>query len=48
MNGEPDVLKGSYYANITSPDANRTFVSEEERKRFPEYYGSNICVYSLK
>jgi len=29
-------------ANITSPDANRTFVSEEERKRFPEYYGSNI------
>lgn len=42
MNGEPDILKGSYYANIMSPEANPSSVSEEERKKFPEYYGSNI------
>jgi len=42
MNGQPDILKGSYYANIVSRDANPSLVQEEERKKFPEYYGSNI------
>ncbi|TFK30746.1 Clavaminate synthase-like protein [Coprinopsis marcescibilis] len=39
MNGKPDLLKGSYYANpvVEQPD-----VAEEERVRFPEYYGANI------
>lgn len=39
MNGKPDTLKGSYYANpvIDNPD-----VSQKEREAFPEYYGQNI------
>lgn len=39
MNGKPDTLKGSYYANpvIDSPK-----VSEELKQQFPEYYGNNI------
>ncbi|KAL1661915.1 hypothetical protein GGF50DRAFT_129108 [Schizophyllum commune] len=39
MNGKPDVLKGSFYANpiIDTPD-----VSDEDRKAYPEYHGCNI------
>ena len=39
-----DVLKGSYYANpiIDTPD-----VSDEDRKAYPEYHGSNICLYTI-
>lgn len=39
MNGKPDLLKGSYYANpvIDTPD-----VSDEDRKAYPEYHGKNI------
>lgn len=39
MNGQPDTLKGSYYANpvVDFPD-----VSEELRNEFPEYYGKNV------
>ncbi|KAJ3559598.1 hypothetical protein NM688_g239 [Phlebia brevispora] len=39
MNGRPDTLKGSYYANpiIDEPD-----VSPELRNAYPEYYGNNI------
>lgn len=39
MNGRPDYLKGSYYAN---PIVDVPTVSEEEKKEFPEYYGNNI------
>lgn len=39
MNGLPDTLKGSYYANPVVEDA---AVTPEEKKRFPEYYGKNI------
>jgi len=42
MNGSPDLLKGSYYANITSPDCPDCSVSDEEKRQFPEYYGKNI------
>ncbi|EKM60814.1 uncharacterized protein PHACADRAFT_133615 [Phanerochaete carnosa HHB-10118-sp] len=39
MNGKPDVLKGSYYANpvMDEPD-----ISKELRDAYPEYYGKNI------
>ncbi|KZT06313.1 Clavaminate synthase-like protein [Laetiporus sulphureus 93-53] len=39
MNGRPDTLKGSYYANpvIDTPDVPQTL-----RDAYPEYYGSNI------
>lgn len=39
MNGKPDSLKGSYYANpiIDNPD-----VEPELRVAYPEYYGVNI------
>ncbi|THU88459.1 Clavaminate synthase-like protein [Dendrothele bispora CBS 962.96] len=39
MNGKPDVLKGSYYANpvIDTPSA-----TDENRTTYPEYYGNNI------
>lgn len=46
MNGRPDLLKGSYYANIVSPEAAPLKISEQERKQFPEYYGTNICEQS--
>ncbi|CAG8691192.1 11966_t:CDS:10, partial [Acaulospora colombiana] len=39
MNGKPDTLKGSYYAN---PTVDYPTVSEEERQAHPEYYGRNI------
>ncbi|KAM5532185.1 hypothetical protein V8D89_014141 [Ganoderma adspersum] len=39
MNGKPDTMKGSYYANpvLDVPD-----VSAELRQAYPEYYGQNI------
>jgi hypothetical protein len=40
MNGKPDTLKGSYYAN---PVVDTPTVSEEQVKAYPEYYGTNIC-----
>lgn len=39
MNGRPDTLKGSYYAN---PIVDVPKVSDELKKQFPEYYGANI------
>ncbi|PBL00949.1 Clavaminate synthase-like protein [Armillaria gallica] len=41
MNGKPDVLKGSYYANplIDSPSAS---ISVQHRTEWPEYYAQNI------
>ncbi|KAF8078252.1 Clavaminate synthase-like protein, partial [Lyophyllum atratum] len=39
MNGKPDLLKGSYYAN---PVVESPTVPEEERLAHPEYYGQNI------
>ncbi|EAU92647.2 hypothetical protein CC1G_01692 [Coprinopsis cinerea okayama7 len=39
MNGKPDLLKGSYYAN---PVVDQPTVSHEEQAKFPEYYGANI------
>jgi len=43
MNGKPDILKGSYYANINNPDANAVEWTAEQKRAFPEYYGDNIC-----
>jgi len=37
-----DTLKGSYYANPIGEDIS---VPDDERKRFPEYYGKNICAF---
>lgn len=45
MNGKPDTLKGSYYAN---PIGESNEASGEEKKEFPEYYGKNICGWMLK
>ncbi|KAH9911426.1 Clavaminate synthase-like protein [Epithele typhae] len=39
MNGKPDILKGSYYAN---PVLDEPAVSDALRKAYPEYYGKNI------
>ncbi|KAF9478690.1 Clavaminate synthase-like protein [Pholiota conissans] len=39
MNGKPDTLKGSFYANPIIEDIT---VPLEERTKFPEYYGQNI------
>jgi len=39
MNGKPDVLKGSYYAN---PTIDNPTAPAEERAAYPEYYGQNI------
>ncbi|KAF9498128.1 Clavaminate synthase-like protein [Pleurotus eryngii] len=39
MNGKPDLLKGSYYAN---PVADKPTVSSTLRAMYPEYYGNNI------
>ncbi|KIL71833.1 hypothetical protein M378DRAFT_64783 [Amanita muscaria Koide BX008] len=39
MNGKPDTLKGSYYAN---PLVDKPTVSKEEIEAYPEYYGKNI------
>ncbi|PPQ64743.1 hypothetical protein CVT26_002687 [Gymnopilus dilepis] len=39
MNGQPDTLKGSYYAN---PITEEETVSPQGREAFPEYYGKNI------
>ena len=44
MNGKPDTLKGSYYAN---PTVDSPTIAEAERKAYPEYYGNNICAYPL-
>ncbi|KAK7694311.1 hypothetical protein QCA50_001493 [Cerrena zonata] len=39
MNGKPDTLKGSYYAN---PVVDTPTVSPDLRVGYPEYYGNNI------
>ncbi|KIK71386.1 hypothetical protein GYMLUDRAFT_66595 [Collybiopsis luxurians FD-317 M1] len=39
MNGKPDFLKGSFYAN---PVVDTPSVPEEHRRAYPEYYGNNI------
>ncbi|GMK56808.1 hypothetical protein CspeluHIS016_0306480 [Cutaneotrichosporon spelunceum] len=39
MNGQPDTAKGSYYAN---PLVDAPLVSEERKKKYPEYYAGNI------
>ncbi|GJE85924.1 clavaminate synthase-like protein [Phanerochaete sordida] len=39
MNGKPDYLKGSYYAN---PIMDQPEVSQELSRTYPEYYGRNI------
>ncbi|KAI0374479.1 Clavaminate synthase-like protein [Pilatotrama ljubarskyi] len=39
MNGKPDTMKGSYYANPVIDEPN---VSAELRDAYPEYYGKNI------
>jgi len=39
MNGKPDFLKGSFYAN---PVVDSPSVPDEHRKLYPEYYGTNI------
>lgn len=39
MNGKPDTLKGSYYAN---PVVDSPTVSPDLRAAYPEYYGNNI------
>jgi len=39
MNGTPDLLKGSYYAN---PVVDNVTVSPAQRDAYPEYYGENI------
>ncbi|KAK7064573.1 RIC1 domain-containing protein [Favolaschia claudopus] len=41
MNGKPDLLKGSYYANI-NPLIENPEVSPELREAYPEYYNKNI------
>ncbi|KAI0067773.1 Clavaminate synthase-like protein [Artomyces pyxidatus] len=39
MNGKPDVLKGSYYAN---PVVDNPSVTSALRDAYPEYYGNNL------
>jgi len=39
MNGKPDILKGSYYAN---PIEDAPSVSSAQQETYPEYYGKNI------
>jgi len=39
MNGKPDTLKGSYYAN---PVVDAPSVHPDIREAYPEYYGTNI------
>ncbi|KAL0950715.1 hypothetical protein HGRIS_007491 [Hohenbuehelia grisea] len=39
MNGKPDLLKGSYYAN---PVVDKATVSSALQAMYPEYYGANI------
>ncbi|KAI0336140.1 Clavaminate synthase-like protein [Cubamyces sp. BRFM 1775] len=39
MNGKPDTMKGSYYANPVLDEPN---VPRELRDAYPEYYGKNI------
>ncbi|KAI0080012.1 Clavaminate synthase-like protein [Panus rudis PR-1116 ss-1] len=39
MNGKPDILKGSYYAN---PVVDEPSVSPALKAAYPEYYGKNI------
>ncbi|KXN81120.1 hypothetical protein AN958_06074 [Leucoagaricus sp. SymC.cos] len=39
MNGKPDTLKGSYYAN---PVVDKPSLSKSEQEKYPEYYGQNI------
>jgi len=39
MNGKPDILKGSYYAN---PVVDKPSVPQAEQEKYPEYYGQNI------
>jgi len=41
MNGKPDVLKGSYYANI-NPVVENPNVSPALQEAYPEYYNKNI------
>jgi hypothetical protein len=39
-----DVLKGSYYAN---PLIDVPTVSAQDAKLYPEYYGKNICKFTV-
>lgn len=39
MNGKPDTLKGSFYAN---PIVDQPIVSDALKRKFPYYYGHNI------
>ncbi|KAF7968190.1 hypothetical protein HWV62_31660 [Athelia sp. TMB] len=41
MNGKPDTLKGSYYANI-NPGLQKFEITPSQRQSHPEYYGENI------
>lgn len=41
MNGKPDTLKGSYYANPLM-DSESSTVPLSEKVEYPEYYGTNI------
>ncbi|KAF7340016.1 RIC1 domain-containing protein [Mycena venus] len=41
MNGNPDILKGSYYANI-NPAIENLEVSPALQEAYPEYYNKNI------
>lgn len=45
MNGKPDTLKGSYYANPTL-DVPGQGVSEANKKAYPESYSVNICEWT--
>ncbi|GJE87720.1 clavaminate synthase-like protein [Phanerochaete sordida] len=45
MNGKPDTLKGSYYANPVLDEPN---VPKELRDAYPEYYGKNIWPEGVK
>lgn len=39
MNGKPDTMKGSFYANPIVDEPN---VPEDLKLQFPEYYGKNV------
>jgi hypothetical protein len=43
MNGKPDTLKGSYYANPVEKSGSE--VSPALREAYPEYYNKNICTF---
>jgi hypothetical protein len=45
MNGKPDVLKGSYYAN---PVVEIPGVAPALQDAYPEYYNKNICTFLFR